>query len=436
MALRVLILLASLATGAIAAAAAEFRTFDGHGGPVKGVAVSADGRQLLTASFDYSVGLWSMGAATPPAWLEGHDAAVNAVSFVPGGRAVSAGDDFAVILWELDTGRMLHRMEGHTAKAVAARPSPDGGMIASAGWDGTIRLWDVETGAALAVLRGHDGPVNDVIWADGGAHLYSAGRDGSVILWDVATRAVLRRVAAHGFGVNVLALDETAGWLAYGALDGVTRVIDLADGRVLADLTAGRRPILGLALSPDGRRLAISDGQGYIMVVSTSDWSVERDFHAARNGPVWALAFTADSAGIVAGGMASSAYLWPLEGDLPDALMAAMQPGRDTAEMSNGARQFFRKCAICHTLEPDGKRRAGPSLFGVMGRRAGSLPGYTYSAALRESGLVWSGRTIDRLFEVGPAHLTPGSKMPMQRIGSARDRADLIAFLKRQTAPE
>lgn len=430
-----LILPALLATAA-AAEAEGFRAFDGHGGPVMDVAVSADGSQLLTASFDYAVGFWRGDAA--PVWLEGHNAAVNAAAFLPGDRAVSGGDDFAMILWDLATGKAIRRMEGHQGKVMAVAPSPDGSIIASASWDGTVRLWRTETGEVLAVLEEHQGSVNDVVWAKGGAVLYTAGYDGTVIEWDAADRRPLRSMASHGFGVNVLALDEAAGWLAYGALDGGVRVLDIATGAELADLSGDRRPILALARSPDGGRLAISDGEGYIMVVETGDWRIEHDFRAAVNGPIWALAFDGDGGGIVAGGIADEAYLWPLDATDSQPRLAELRRRfhTDPAEVSNGERQFLRKCSICHSLGADGERRAGPSLYGVFGRRAGTLAGYAYSPALSGSRIVWSEETIDQLFELGPDHVTPGSKMPMQQIASPEDRADLIAFLKRETDRE
>lgn len=418
-----------------AAHAEEFRAFVGHGGPVMAVEVSADGTQALTASFDYSVGLWQLGAESPPHWLEGHRAAVNAVAFLPPGRAVSAGDDFAVIVWDLNAGVPIHRFEGHQGKVMAVRPAPEGTLLASASWDGTIRLWDMAAGTSVAVLTDHKGAVNDLVWAKGGTRLYSASYDGTVIEWDVAARAPLRRLASHGFGVNELAIDEARGWLAYGALDGGTRVLDLQTGTVLADLTAGRRPILALARSADGTRLAVGDGEGHIMVVETATWSVVRDFRAAVNGPIWALAFTGPGTGVIAGGLADEAFLWPLEGgdSLPRMAEIRRDFHTDPDEVSNGERQFLRKCSVCHTLGPDGARRAGPSLYGLFGRPAGSLDGYSYSTAMRDSNIVWTGATIDRLFEIGPDHYTPGSKMPMQQIASPEDRADLIAFLKQAT---
>jgi len=88
-----------------------YTVLQGNGGPVKGMAISEDGRYALTASFDYSVGLWDLSSHSLLRWLEGHEAAANAVAFLPDGRrAISAGDDFDLILWDLATGAALRRM--------------------------------------------------------------------------------------------------------------------------------------------------------------------------------------------------------------------------------------------------------------------------------------------------------------------------------------
>jgi cytochrome c len=115
--------------------------------------------------------------------------------------------------------------------------------------------------------------------------------------------------------------------------------------------------------------------------------------------------------------------------------MATKERGflRDPGEMSNGERQFRRKCSICHSLTDDGARRAGPHLGGLFGRDAGSVEGYSYSQTVSALDFEWSATTIDRLFDLGPDHFIPGSKMPMQRIVKPEDRADLIAFLKDNT---
>lgn len=428
--------LASAALAGAAAAGEGYALLEGHGGPVKGVAVSADGTRALTASFDTSVGVWALPEGRHLGWLEGHEAAANAVAFLPGGRAVSAGDDFDLILWDLATGEALHRFEGHRGKVISVSPSPDGSRVASAGWDGVVGVWSVAAPETPPVwLEGHDANVNDAAWSADGGTLYTASYDGTIRRWDLADGAETVMVS-HGFGVNHLAVDEAAGWLAYGALDGAVRALDLATGGQIADLTADRRPILALARDPATGRLAVGDGEGYIMVIDTSDWSILRDFRAALAGPIWALAWEPGTGRLLAGGIADDAGLWPVEGGEGAIFAEGERPfHKDPAEMTNGERQFVRKCSICHTLAADGGRKAGPSLWGVFGRRAGTVEGYVYSDALEESGIVWSEQTIGALFELGPDVVTPGSKMPVQRITADGDRRDLIGYLRQNTGP-
>ncbi|MHA3977179.1 c-type cytochrome [Halovulum sp. GXIMD14794] len=425
---------AAMLLAALPGAAAEFAALQGHGGPVKAIALNGDDT-ALTASFDYSVGYWQDGA---PTWLEGHRAAVNAVLWLDDTRAASGGDDFDVRLWDLSTGEST-ALTGHKGKVIALAVSPDGAWLASASWDGTVGLWLLAGAGEARFLSGHDGAVNDVAFSADGARLFSAAADGTIREWDVASGEQLRTVVSHGFGVNTLELGPGDTWLAYGAVDGGTRVLDPATGAEIKDFTLDRRPILAMAATPEGTALAVGDGEGYIMVLDTADWSLERDFRAATRGPVWALDWTHAGDAIAAGGISDTAYLWPL-GALEDAT-AALGAGErsfldDPETMTNGERQFARKCSICHTLTGDGARRAGPTLENLFGRKVASVPGYAYSSAMQSLDFAWDETTIDALFDEGPDHFVPGSKMPMQRIAQAQDRADLIDYLKIATDPE
>ncbi len=435
----VLVLALGLPGAASMAAGDGYLRLEGHGGPVKDIDIAPDGAaragQALTASFDYSVGLWNLGDGRLVRWLEGHEGPVNAAAFLPGAeRALSGGDDFDVILWDLESGKALRRMEGHRGKVFHLAVSPDGRLAASSGWDGRIGLWPLEGGEARW-LDGHNGPVNEAKFTADGETLYSASHDGTIRRWDVSAGTQEAVLVRHGFGVNHLVVNEAAGWLAYGAVDGVVRALELATGREIADLTAERRPILALAPGPDGRFLAVGDGHGYIMVIDTADWSIARDFRAAVEGPVWALAWTRDGQRLVAGGIADEAAVWPLSGAADALFTERRQFHTPPSEMSNGERQFVRKCSICHSLTPDGQRRAGPTLYGLFGREAGTLPGYDYSDALEEADIVWNAETVGKLFELGPHRFTPGSKMPLQQINDLADRRDLIAYLRENTGP-
>ena len=87
----------------------------------------------------------------------------------------------------------------------------------------------------------------------------------------------------------------------------------------------------------------------------------------------------------------------------------------------------FAQCAGCHATEA-GKNLFGPSLAGVGGRRAGSLPGYAYSPALKASGLTWNAKTLDRWL-TSPRKTVPGTKMPFNGIQDPKSREQVIAYL-------
>ncbi|WP_299725980.1 c-type cytochrome [uncultured Tateyamaria sp.] len=420
-------------------AAQEFFTLRGHGGPIMDLAVSPDG-QIASASFDNSVGLWD---GTTPRWLEGHRAAVNAVTFGAAGRPISGGDDYAIWFWPGADGGL--RIGQHQAKVTDIAWSETAGIVATASWDHSIGLWPLESEAGYApnpspdagqFLKGHRQGVNDVAFSLDGARLYSASVDGTIRLWDVAASAYQRTLVKHGFGINTLIVDETAGWIAYGGQDGGTRIVDRATGAQIADFTLDRRPILSMAYHPDTRQLAVGDGQGYIMVIDTGVLKITRDFRATRQGPIWALAFSPDGQNIHAGGIEDIIYSWPVATmDEHGPMQGGTRSFLEKPEtLPNGERQFKRKCSICHTLTEDSARKAGPSLYGVFGRKAGVVRDYAYSDTLKGSKIVWSAETINALFDLGPDHYIPGTKMPMQRIAKQGDRNDLIDFLRSATA--
>ena len=413
---------------ALPAAAQDFTTLKGHGGPIMGIAVSPSG-QVATASFDNSVGLWT---GREPLWLEGHDAAVSSIAWGPGGTLVTGGDDFAVRLWG-DAPRLIGM---HKGKVAAVAVSPDGATVASGSWDGSIRLWPLAGGEG-AELPYPGAGVNALGFCADGALLYAGTSGGLLLRYDLARPDTPPLpLAEHGFGINELVVGD--GWIAYGAVDGGTRVLDAATGAQVADLTLDRRPILAMAWHPQTDQLAVGDGHGYIMMLDTADWRIARDFKATRNGPVWALGFSADGTIIHAGGLDDLVYAWPvaLLGEFDPAIDGRRSFLRDPATMTNGERQFMRKCSICHALEPGPSRKAGPTLHGVFGRAAGAVPGYPYSPILTGSDIIWGDDTIDALFDLGPDHYIPGSKMPMQVIAAPDDRADLIAFLRQATQTE
>jgi cytochrome c len=108
---------------------------------------------------------------------------------------------------------------------------------------------------------------------------------------------------------------------------------------------------------------------------------------------------------------------------LPFFAVSAQQAGNSAA----GAKQYIQ-CRACHTATKSGANTVGPNLWGIMGSKAAAKPGYAYSPAMKNSGLVWTAEQMDG-FLAKPNGKVPGNKMAFAGMANAQARRDLIAYL-------
>ncbi|HXP75288.1 MAG TPA: cytochrome c family protein [Stellaceae bacterium] len=102
-----------------------------------------------------------------------------------------------------------------------------------------------------------------------------------------------------------------------------------------------------------------------------------------------------------------------------------------TGDSAHGA-QIYQRCQLCHSIEHD---LVGPRHLGLFGRKAGSIAGFPYSTAMKNSGITWSEDTLNQ-FLSGPQAYVPGTRMTFTGLPNEQDRADVIAFLKEATRPK
>ena len=100
---------------------------------------------------------------------------------------------------------------------------------------------------------------------------------------------------------------------------------------------------------------------------------------------------------------------------------------RVRAQDAEKGKQVFVQCAVCHA--PDQKNGTGPGLAGIVGRKAGTAPGFRYSRAMKTAGIVWEEKILEA-YLTEPQKVIPGNVMPFSGVPDAEARAHLIAYLK------
>jgi cytochrome c len=419
---RTVLLLALLLAGT--SAQAQLR---GHGGPVRGLALSADGATALSGSFDGSAILWSLPRNAATQVLRFHDDAVNAVALLPDGRAVTGGADGRIAIWTAGREQPETVLQGHTAPVAALGVSPDGAVLASASWDHTVRLWPL-AGGSPRVLEGHAQNVNGVAFMPDGA-VVSVAYDLTLRIWprDGAAPTIVTLPAP----LSAVAVAPDGEIVAAGA-NGVIYFVK-PSGDIIGEVPAAPTPVIGLAVSPNGALVAAASIRGSVAIIERASRKLARTL-VGPGLPVWSLAFMPDNRTLLTGGNDRLIRRW--NAATGDPVGSAMMTGPDdplAAYASDPGAEVFRACVACHTLSPDEGNRAGPTLSGIFGRKIATLPGYRFSDALKKLDIVWTPETVAKLFELGPAAYTPGTKMPEQRIGSESDRKALTDFLAKAT---
>ncbi|HEY7230153.1 MAG TPA: c-type cytochrome [Pseudolabrys sp.] len=411
---------------ALGSAHAQLR---GHGGPVKALAISPDGTHAVSGSFDTSAIRWSLERNAAEQVLRFHDGAVNAVAYLRDGRVITAGADAHVAIWVPGQPQPEKVFDGHSGPISGLAVSPDGSLIATASWDRSVRVWPSNGGAAR-VLEGHGQNVNGVAFTPDGKTVLSVGYDATLRIWPLTGGTPVVRTLPSPLNAVAVASD---GEIATAGANGKVYFLS-PGGETLGEVDASPNPIISIAISPDGNLVAAAGIRGSVAIIERKTRKLTHTL-VGPGLPVWSVAFFPDSRTLLTGGADRMIRRWDASSGEPiGGVVVGTQDDPLAAYAGDHGAEVFRACVACHTLSPDEGNRAGPTLYGIFGRRIATLPGYNFSPALKKLDIVWTPETVSKLFEVGPEHYTPGTKMPEQTIGSADDRKALVDFLAKAAA--
>jgi WD40 repeat protein/predicted AAA+ superfamily ATPase len=236
----------------------EVRTFKGHNGRVRSVCFSPEGTHILSGSDDNTVKLWDRAGGKEVRTFKGHNGRVRSVCFSPEGTHILSGSsDYTVKLWERTSGKEVRTFKGHEGGVWSVCFSPEGTFILSGSSDHTVKLWERTSGKEVRTFKGHEGYVMSVCFSPEGTHILSGSNDKTVKLWDRAGGKEVRTFKGHNGRVWSVCFSPKGTHILSGSDDKTVKLWDRAGGKeVLVRTFKGHsRAINSVCFSPEGTHI-------------------------------------------------------------------------------------------------------------------------------------------------------------------------------------
>ena len=301
-----------------------------HADRVMGIAISADGRELVSGSWDHIAKVWDLRNYAEDSSFTKHDDALLCVAISPDGEiAASAGWDDTIWIWDRKTAKPIRALVGHKGSVLSLAFSPGGTWLASGSEDRTARLWDVEKGRHVLTFPGHADDVKSVAFSDGSDGKYqliTGDATGVVRLWDVGKigqRQEVTTLRGHRGAVTTVSFHPNASIIASSSVDKSIIIWDIASTRLLKRFDDQGDFVSAVAFSPDGRHVASVNKTTTLKV-----WNIESgEFISLSEQPdgdkMRHVAFSRDGSILVAGSEEGRIKVWsPKTGELLQSFIA------------------------------------------------------------------------------------------------------------------
>ncbi len=290
-----------------------YRYDPGQRETVYAVAVTPDGKRVVSGSEDRTLKVWDLESGQVLQTLSGHGDWVRAVALTPDGqRAVSGSDDGTLKVWDLASGKEIHTLSGHSEDVGAVALTPDGQRAVSGSDDKTLKVWDLASGKEIHTLSGHSEDVGAVALTPDGQRAVSGSDDKTLKVWDLASGKEIHTLSGHSEDVGAVALTPDGQRAVSGSDDGTLKVWDLASGKQLQTLSGHQSAVRAVAVTPDGQR-AVSGSRDDTLKVWDLESGQELQTLSGHQGNVYAVAVTPDGKRVVSGSDDDTLKVWDLE---------------------------------------------------------------------------------------------------------------------------
>ncbi|OBQ32840.1 MAG: hypothetical protein AN485_20395, partial [Anabaena sp. MDT14b] len=313
------------------------RTLKGHSSSVYAIAVTPDGKTVISGSADDTIKIWDLGTGTEKFTLEGHSNSVNAIAVTPDGKTVISGSrDNTIKIWDLGTGQEKFTLEGHSDWVNAIAVTPDGKTVISGSYDKTIKIWDVETGTEKFTLEGHSSSVKAIALTSDGKTVISGSSDNTIKIWDITQQKtgffdfIHERIPSrlkftlkgHSDSVKAIAVTPDGKTVISSLRGNIVKIWDLGTGTEKFTLGGHPYPVCDwgnvIAVTPDGKTLIFDSSEdsvdGYSNPIRIWDLGTgtEKFVLGGHSFSVYAIAVTPDGKTVISGSSDNTIKIWDL----------------------------------------------------------------------------------------------------------------------------
>jgi len=291
----------------------EIQTLEGHTDGVEAVAVTPDGKHAISGSRDNTLRVWDIESGEEIQTLEGHTNSVSAVAVTPDGKHVISGSwDKTLRVWDIESGEIIQTLEGHTGWVRAVAVTPDGKHVISGSMENTLRVWDIESGEEIQTLEGLIGWVRAVAVTPDGKHAISGFVETTLRVWDIESGEEIETLKGHTSSVDAVAVTPDGKHAISGSSDNTIRVWDIESGEEIQTLEGHTGWVRAVAVTPNGKH-AISGSQDYTIRVWDIENGEKMQTPKGHTDRVMAVAVTPDGKHAISGSWDKTLKVWDIE---------------------------------------------------------------------------------------------------------------------------
>jgi WD40 repeat protein len=295
-----------------------------HAQPIEAVAFSADGRRIVTGSYDKTAKVWDATTGVELLTIKGHKGHIYCVAFSPDNqRIVTGASMFAVGIspgeakvWDAATGQQIFDLKGHNYSVWSVAFSPDGRRIVTAAGErlytaGEVKVWDAATGQELLTLPCHE-YVDCVAFSPDGQRIVTGDYRNEVKVWDAATGKAVLSLKGHSQMISSVAFSPDGTRIVSSGWDKTAKVWDTATGREITTFQGHANVVASAAFSPDGTQIVTGSWDKTIKIWDAQT-AQEIFTLKSHNDYVRAVAFSPDGRRVVTGSEDRTARVWDAE---------------------------------------------------------------------------------------------------------------------------